>query len=93
MIQALAAAAHLATAAQYERLRRHFPNAAPASQSDSEPRLDAYVIAVAHNDRITHMADLLEATRQISQKLVTDKRVARSVRRIVFLDVEPDERG
>lgn len=89
LIQVLAAAAHLVTAAQYERLRRHFPEVEMAAPSSSGPRLDVYLIAVAHDDRITYMADLFEATRQISQKLVAHKTVARSLRRIAFLDIEP----
>lgn len=89
LIQALAAAAHLATPAQYERLRRHFPEVEMAAPSSGVPRLDVYLIAVAHDDRITYMADLFEATRQISQALVADKAVARSLRRIAFLNIEP----
>lgn len=89
LIQVLAAAAHLATATQYERLRLHFPDAGFAAPSNDGPRLDIYLIAVAHDDRITHMADLLTMTRQISEALVADKAVARLLRRIAFLDIAP----
>jgi len=89
LIQVLAAAAHLVTVSQYERLRRHFPDAEMAAPARGGPRLDVYLIAVAHDGRITYMADLFEATRQISEKLVANNAVARSVRRIVFLDIAP----
>jgi hypothetical protein len=89
LIQVLAAAAHLATLAQYERMRLHFPAAGLAAPPSDGPRLDIYLIAVAHDDRITDMAAIFKATRQISQKLIDDKAVARSLRRIAFLDIAP----
>lgn len=84
LIQALAAAAHLATPAQRRRLANIYPDA----QFDvAEHRIDVYVISL---DRPTRSLDaaLHEAAVRVAEQLVERGDVAESIRRIAFLEAQ-----
>lgn len=94
LIQALACAAHLATAPQYQRLRNAYPEAQFPATAGPPPALDVYLIPVRFSDSgATYMPQLLEATRELSHALMQDTRVYNAVRRIACLEINLDEHG
>ncbi len=88
LVQALAAVAHLATPAQYERLRRRFPERFTEPADHRHPRLDIYLLSVGFNPEITDLQAISKATIAVSQQLVQDQRVAEHLRRIVGVDLD-----
>jgi hypothetical protein len=88
LVQALAGVAHLATESQYERLLKHFPQAQFRPQKGSEPELDLYLVAVAHDITITDIEEMTGAVERLGRKLTSDPRVARTLRRIAFVELE-----
>ena len=88
VIQALAAVAHLATEAQYDRLLRHFPEARFRPLDGAGPRLDLYMVAVAHDATITDIEEITDAVRRLSARLMDDGRMKRTLRRIAFVELD-----
>lgn len=88
VVQALAAVAHLATEAQYDRLLRHFPEAQFRPLHGADPQLDLYLIAVAHDTTITDIEEMGDAVRRLSRRLMDDDRMKRTLRRIAFVELE-----
>jgi hypothetical protein len=87
LVQALAAVAHLATEPQYERLLKHFSEARFRSREGSGPQLDLYLVTVAHDITITAIEEMTDAVKRLSEKLVNDRQMARTLRRIAFVEL------
>jgi hypothetical protein len=88
LVQALAAVAHLATGPQYERLLNHFPEARFRRPERSGPQLDLYLLAVAHDVTITYIEEMTDAVQRLSARLVRDAEMARTLRRIAFVELD-----
>ncbi len=88
VIQGLAGVAHLATEAQYDRLLRHFPKARFRPLDGAGPRLDLYLVAVAHDATITDMQEMTDAVERLSTGLMRDCQIERTLRRIAFVELE-----
>lgn len=99
LIQALACAAHLATANQYERMREHLPRGR-FPQLSAAPRLDVWVLFVEPSDheigkppKGRYLAELKAASETLAPRLVAQNSISRSVRRIAGLGMWLDESG
>jgi hypothetical protein len=91
LIQALACAAHLATPNQYERMRRHLPDAG-FPDPVTLPRLDVWILSVdaVERPRGRYMADLQAAAEAIAPPLLAQPEISRSIRRLAWLAMRED---
>jgi hypothetical protein len=100
LVQALACAAHLATANQYERMRRHLHRGNFPDLSGGAPRLDVWVLFVdasgharRQQPKGKYMDDLKSAAQTLAPRLLAQDAISRSVRRIAGLGMKLDESG
>ncbi len=85
LVQALAGAAHLATSAQYERMRNHLKRGKfPAL--GALPRLDVFTLFVGRTEG-SNQPDFLRAARTLPPLLLAHDGLARSIRRIAGISV------
>lgn len=96
LVQGLACAAHLATANQYERMRRHLDLGRFPELTD-KPRLDVWVLFVDSPDykpgerpKGKYMADLQSAAETLAPRLLAENAVSGPVRRIAGLSMKRD---
>ena len=100
LVQALACAAHLATANQYERMRKRLHGGEFFPELSSAPRLDAWVLFVEPSEdegsrtrKPRYMADLRVAAEALAPKLLAEDGVSASIRRVAGLRMALDDRG
>ena len=86
LVQALAAVAHLATLAQYQRLTTFFPEARFAEPNHSGPRLDAYLVEYNHGG-IPWIQEIADNVRSISEAMTRHPEVSATLRRVVFVEL------
>jgi hypothetical protein len=99
LIQVLACAAHMATANQYARMRRHLcPGKFPELRHP--PRLDAWILFVkdagqraAHRPPGLYMPELTDAAERLAPCILSVDAIKDSLRRIVALDVNLSPSG
>jgi hypothetical protein len=88
LIQALTGAAHLATPAQYARVREHLPEGRfPAL--DSPPRVDIYTLFVGKTEG-PNQPEFMRAAQKLPPKLLAHDGFSQSVRRIAGINVNLD---
>jgi hypothetical protein len=99
LVQALANAAHLATANQYERMRRHLRRG-KFPELPGVPRLDVFVLFVdppgyqyGEAPKGRYMAQLQSCVEQLAPRLLVHEQLAASVRRIAGLGLRLDADG
>lgn len=92
LVQALMYAAELSSPAQRERLMKHYPDADFAFP-EGGPFLDVYLIGFDPPTKGKYRERSFEATRSISSKLVKDTRVHSVIRRIAYIEAEPQGQG
>jgi hypothetical protein len=83
LVQALAGAAHLATSAQYERMRNHLKRGKFPALS-APPRLDVFTLFVGEG---SNQPDFLRAAQTLPPQLLAHDGLARSIRRIAGISV------
>lgn len=88
LIQALACAAHLTTPGQYARLLHHDDRDLLIPLDGQVPPLDLYLILVGYPRDATHISDLFDATRTLSQRLLARTEINTTIRRIACLEIE-----
>jgi hypothetical protein len=91
LVQALTGAAHLATPAQYARLREHLPNGR-FPPSNGRPRLDVYTLFVGTTEGSNQPA-FRRAAHELPPKLLAHDGLAQSVRRIAGISVGLNPEG
>jgi hypothetical protein len=99
LVQALACAAHLATANQYQRMREHLTRGRFPKLS-GVPRLDVWLLFVDGSDhelgqppKGRYIADLKIAAEMLAPRLLAQDAISGSVRRIAGLGMTLDEYG
>jgi hypothetical protein len=85
LVQALAGAAHLATSAQYERMRNHLKRGKFPALS-APPRIDVFTLFVGGTDG-SNQPDFLRAAQTLPPQLLAHDGLARSIRRIAGISV------
>jgi len=85
LVQALAGAAHLATSAQYERMRNHLKRGKFPALS-APPRLDVFTLFVGRTEG-SNQPDFLRAAQTLPPQLLAHDGLARSIRRIAGISV------
>lgn len=85
LVQALSGAAHLATSAQYARMRNHLERGKfPALRTP--PRLDVYTLFVGTTEGL-NQPEFLRAAQTLPPQLLAHEGLARSLRRIAGISV------
>jgi len=85
LVQALAGAAHLATSAQYERMRNHLGRGNFPALS-TPPRLDVFTLFVGRT-KGSNQPDFQRAAQTLPPQLLAHDRFATSIRRIAGINV------
>ena len=85
LVQALAGAAHLATSAQYERMRNHLKRGKFPALS-APPRLDVFTLFVGRTEG-SNQPDFHRAAQTLPPQLLAHDGLARSIRRIAGISV------
>lgn len=95
LFQALACAAHLATPSQYERMRHHSKRGRFPGIGEGPIQLDVYVLFVRPEEETRHRYQdgLRKATEDLAPRLLALDEVARSIRRIVAVDLDRSSAG
>jgi hypothetical protein len=90
LVQALAGAAHLATPAQYERMRNHLKRGKFPALS-APPRLDVFTLFVGRTEG-SNQPDSLQAAQTLPPQLLAHDGLATSIRRIAGISLALDPR-
>jgi len=90
LVQALAGAAHLATPAQYERMRNHLKRGKFPALS-APPRLDVFTLFVGRTEG-SNQPDFLQAAQTLPPRLLAHDGLATSIRRIAGISLALDPR-
>jgi hypothetical protein len=91
LVQALAGAAHLATSAQYERMRNHLQRGKFPAIS-APPRIDVFTLFVGRTEG-SNQPDFLRAAQTLPPQLLAHDGLGKSIRRIAGISVAlaPDD--
>jgi hypothetical protein len=89
LVQLLALAADLLPPSQRERLRRH-AGASGLEWPDAGPYADLYIISLNAPRTGAYRARAFTATKQISERLISDASFAAQIRRIAYLEAVPE---
>jgi hypothetical protein len=89
LVQALMYVAELSSESQLRRLADHYDFIVP----DGQPAISIYLIAHAPPERGAYRRRSFEASKEIVEKLVADRRVAAVVRHITCLESSADAEG
>jgi hypothetical protein len=90
LIQALMLATELLAPAQRDRLRAHSEKLVWPSKP---PYADIYLVVFEAPERGKYRAESLQATAEISERLIRDPFVAQQIRRIAYLQATSDQQG